>query len=63
MGRLPDHPFGELAAGPRSTAKRARLEGAPADTFGIQAAWIEFAGWKRSAGQYASAVQLWGEAA
>eukprot|EP00959_Pyramimonas_sp_CCMP1952_P223036 4662879-Pyramimonas_sp.AAC.1 len=63
MSRLPDHPFGELEVGPRAMAKRARTEGIGADSFECHATWTEFAGWKRSAGQCASAVQLWGEAA
>ena len=63
MARLPDQPLGAQDAGPRAAAKRARATAAPGDSFEVQATWLEFSGWKRSASQYASAVHLWGEAA
>ena len=63
MARLPDHPLGAQDAAPRAAAKRARATAAPGDSFEVQATWLEFSGWKRSASQYASAVHLWGEAA
>ena len=63
MSRLPAHPFALQEHTPRTAAKRARMAAGPTVDYEVQATWLEFGGWKRSALQYASAVQLWGEAA
>eukprot|EP00959_Pyramimonas_sp_CCMP1952_P223746 4678399-Pyramimonas_sp.AAC.1 len=63
MAKLPDSPFEEDRALPWAAAKRARSSGADSMEFEIRAVWLEFCGWRRSAAQCASAVELWGEAA
>ena len=48
---------------PREEVKRPRREAVAENHLCLQTLWVEFAGWRRSAAQYASAVRLWGEAA
>ena len=48
---------------PREEVKRPRHDKVAEDNLCLQTLWVEFAGWRRSASQYASAVRLWGEAA
>ena len=48
---------------PRAEAKRARAVPYSSRDCEEHALWLEFAGWRKSAPQYASAVRLWGQAA
>ena len=63
LGRLDAFPGSVATDRPMVEAKRARLTGASSAEYEQHAMWVEFAGWRKSAPQYASAVRLWGEAA
>ena len=54
---------GAAVGTPAEELARVRSQRPPAELFAQQACWLEFQGWRRSAGAYASAVQLWGHAA
>ena len=63
LSRL-DHFPGDVAVEtPLSEAKRARTERRSPHDYAEHAIWVEFAGWRKSAPQYASAIRLWGQAA
>ena len=53
----------EPSGTPREEANKSRREAGFGDHLNLHVLWVEFAGWRRSAPQYASAVRLWGEAA
>ena len=63
MAKLPENPFSDEPVLPRAAAKRTRAARQGAASFEVRAVWLEFFNWRRSAPEYASAIQLWGEAA
>ena len=57
------YPGAEPIGRPREEVKRARRDVPGGDHLHLHTLWVEFAAWRKSAPQYASAVRLWGEAA
>ena len=57
------YPGAEPTGRPRDEIKRARREASGGDHLSLHTLWVEFASWRKSASQYASAVRLWGDAA